>query len=233
MIEGQVALITGTRKGVGKFLAERYSDRGMQVIGCSRGDSEYKNNNYHHFSLDVADEKAVKAMFFEIKKSFGRLDVLVNNAGIASMNFAQLTPMDTVRKIYETNVMGPFLFCREAARLMKKNRFGRIVNMATVAVPFKLEGESIYASSKAALLCLTEILAREFADIGVTVNAVGPTPIKTDLIRSVSKEKIDVLIQRQAIKRIGEFEDVANVIDFFIQPESDFVTGQTIYLGGA
>jgi 3-oxoacyl-[acyl-carrier protein] reductase len=149
------------------------------------------------------------------------------------MNFAQLTPMDTVRKIYETNVMGPFLFCREAARLMKKNRFGRIVNMATVAVPFKLEGESIYASSKAALLCLTEILAREFADIGVTVNAVGPTPIKTDLIRSVSKEKIDVLIQRQAIKRIGEFEDVANVIDFFIQPESDFVTGQTIYLGGA
>jgi 3-oxoacyl-[acyl-carrier protein] reductase len=96
----------------------------------------------------------------------------------------------------------------------------------------KLEGEAIYAASKAAVICLTQILAREFADFGVTVNAIGPTPIKTDLIGGVSPGKLDTLIERQAIKRYGEPRDVIQVIDFFVQPASDFVTGQVIFLGG-
>jgi 3-oxoacyl-[acyl-carrier protein] reductase len=160
------------------------------------------------------------------------LDVLINNAGIASMNSLLLTPAETARKILETNFMGTFIACREAARLMKKHSFGRIVNFATVASALKLEGEAVYASSKAAIVTFTEIAARELAPFGITVNAVAPTPIETDLIRSVGAEKIERLIQRQAIKRIGEFRDVANVIDFFIRPESDFVTGQVIFLGG-
>jgi 3-oxoacyl-[acyl-carrier protein] reductase len=97
----------------------------------------------------------------------------------------------------------------------------------------KLAGEAIYASSKAAIVTLTQILAREFSDYNVTVNAVGPTPVLTDLIRSVPQEKMDVLLRQQAIHRFGEFPDISNVIDFFIKPESDFVTGQIIYLGGA
>jgi 3-oxoacyl-[acyl-carrier protein] reductase len=101
-----------------------------------------------------------------------------------------------------------------------------------VAVPLKLEGEAVYAASKAAVISLTQILAREFADLGVTVNAIGPTPIRTDLIRGVSPEKLDALIERQAIKRYGEPRDVIQVIDFFVQPTSDFVTGQVIFLGG-
>ncbi|MEC7640845.1 MAG: SDR family oxidoreductase [Nitrospinota bacterium] len=233
MPDDRIALITGTRKGIGRHLAQRYAEKGLQVIGCSRRNPEFKNANYHHFCLDVTDEKAVKQMFFDIKKTFGTLHILVNNAGIASMNFALFSPLETVRKIYDTNLVAAFLFCREAALLMKKNRFGRIINLTTVAVPFKLEGESAYASSKAALISLTEILAREFAEFGVTVNAVGPTPIKTDLIRNVPEGKIQTLIDRQAIRRFGEFSDVTNVVDFYIQPESDFVTGQTLFLGGA
>jgi 3-oxoacyl-[acyl-carrier protein] reductase len=128
--------------------------------------------------------------------------------------------------------VGTFLFCREAARLMQKNKYGRIINFSTVATPLKLEGEAIYAASKAAIVSLTEVMAREFAEFGITVNAVGPTPIKTDLIRSVPQDKMDRLIARQAIQRYGTFEDVANVIDFFLRPESDFITGQNIYLGG-
>jgi 3-oxoacyl-[acyl-carrier protein] reductase len=115
---------------------------------------------------------------------------------------------------------------------MQRRRHGRIVNFATVATPLKLEGEAIYAASKAAVISLTQIMARELADFGITVNAVGPTPVATDLIRSVPKNKIDAVIARQAIHRIGEYRDVLNVIEFFVKPDSDFVTGQVIFLGG-
>ena len=223
--------ITGTRKGIGRFLVEPYVAKGFQIVGCSREESDYRHPNYRHYALDVADEPAVIAMFADVRRRFGRLDSLVNNAGIASMNHILLTPKSTVEKILATNVVGCFLFCREGAKLMR-GKGGRIVNFATVATPLKLEGEAIYAASKAAVESLTQVLARELADFGITVNAVGPTPVKTDLIRSVPKDKMDRLIARQAIRRFGEMRDISNVIDFFIHPESDFVTGQVIYLGG-
>jgi 3-oxoacyl-[acyl-carrier protein] reductase len=148
------------------------------------------------------------------------------------MNHILLTPVETARSILETNFIGTFLLCREAAKLMRKRKFGRIVNLASVAVPLKLEGEAVYAASKAAVLSFTQIAAKELASFGITVNAVGPTPIQTDLIKAVPKEKIEKLISLQTIPRPGKLEDVANVIDFFIQPESDFITGQVIFLGG-
>ncbi len=233
MSKGQeVMLITGTRKGIGKFLVEYYVDKGYKVIGCSRSPAEYSFEDYQHFCVDVADESAVKEMFVNIRRSYARLDILINNAGIASMNHLLLTPVRTARNILETNIMGTFLFCREAAKLMMRNGCGRIVNFATVATPLKLEGEAMYAASKAAIVSLTEVAARELAEFGITVNAVGPTPVKTDLIRSVPEEKMNNLIQRQAIQRVGEFQDISNVIDFFISYKSDFITGQVLYMGG-
>ena len=121
---------------------------------------------------------------------------------------------------------------REVAKVMSRARTGRIVNFATVATPLNLEGEAGYAASKAAVESLTRVAARELAPLGITVNAVGPTPVMTDLIRSVPREKMDALIATQAIRRMGEPRDVANVIDFFLSPASDFVTGQVVYLGG-
>lgn len=227
-----VTLITGTRKGLGRVLAEHYLALGHHVVGCSRGDSDLKHERYAHFEADVIDEAAVKRIFAHIRKQHGKLDHLINNAGIASMNHTLLTPLSTVQEIFDTNFKGTFLFCREAARVMQKKGYGRIVNMTTVATPLRLEGEAIYAASKAAVLNLTQVLARELAPFGITVNAVGPTPVKTDLIKSVPKEKLDALLARQAIPRFGEPSDVVNVCDFFLRRESDFVTGQNIYLGG-
>jgi len=229
----KVMLITGTRKGIGRHLAERYAAQGWHVVGVSRGKADWKLDGYEHHELDVADEKAVKQLFLDVRKTHGRVDALVNNAGIASMNHVLLTPLATMQSIFATNVFGTFLFCREAARLMSSAKVkGRIVNFATVATPLKLEGEAAYAASKAAVVSLTEVLARELAPLSITVNAVGPTPIETDLIRSVPKAKMDALIARQAVPRMGTMDDVSNVIDFFLREESDFITGQVVYLGG-
>ena len=225
-------LITGTSRGIGNYLANYYLNLGYTVFGCSRNDIRLPQENYFHFSLDICDELNVKKMFYKINSEFGGIDILINNAGIASMNHSLLTTIDTVKNILNTNYTATFLFCREAAKLMQKKKFGRIVNFSTVAFPLSLDGEAIYASSKAAVVSLTKILAKEFAPLNITVNVVGPTPIKTDLIKSVPDEKIKAVVNKQAIKRLGEFKDVANIIDFYIKDDSDFITGQEIYLGG-
>lgn len=232
MTDKLVVLITGSRKGIGRQLSEYFLTLGHQVIGCSRSESDLEHINYTHYCLDVADEGAVKNVFSAIRKNFGKLDVLINNAGVASMNHLLLTPGSTVDKLFQTNFKGTFLFSREAAKLMQKNRFGRIVNFSTVAVALDLEGEAIYAASKNAVEQLTRVMAKEVGGLGITVNCVGPTPIDTDLIRAVPKNKIEELIAHQAVRRMGTFGDVINVIDFFINPKSDFISGQTIYLGG-
>lgn len=228
----EVMLITGSRKGIGRFLAEHYVKRGYLVEGCSRKPVDWHSDGYRHHCVDVTDESQVRAMLTDIRRRHGRLDVTLNNAGIASMNHALLTPLAMAQKIVTTNLLGTFLMCRESAKLMAKNRFGRIVNFSTIAVPMQLEGEALYASAKSAVEMLTKILAREFAELGITSNAIGPTPIPTDLISAVPGEKMDRLIERLPLRRPGTFQDVSNVVDFFISRSSDSITGQVIYLGG-
>ena len=225
-------VITGTRKGIGKEMAEHYLAEGWQVVGCSRGEGSIEHDHYQHFARDVRDEDAVIAMARTIKTSHGNVDALLNNAGIASMNHALLTPASTVNRILQTNVVGTFLFCREMSKLMRRTNNGRIINFTTVAHPLNLEGEAIYAASKAAVESLTRILARELAELKITVNAIGPTPIETDLIRGVPQEKMDALLARQALGRMGKVRDVINAVDFYLREESDFITGQVLYLGG-
>jgi 3-oxoacyl-[acyl-carrier protein] reductase len=228
----RVLLITGTSRGIGRGLAEYYLAKGDFVCGCSRAPAAFEHPGYSHFELDVSNEKAVVAMVRATMRLHGRIDGLMNNAGIASMNHALLSTAATAQAIFATNFHGTFLFCREVAKAMVRRKTGRIVNFATVATPLRLEGESLYAASKAAVESFTQVFARELGPAGVTVNAIGPTPVPTDLIKSVPRAKMDALLARQAIRRFGAISDVINVVDFFLLPQSDFVTGQVIYLGG-
>ena len=227
-----VMVITGTSRGIGRHLACYYCSNGYRVVGCSRSEPEKAPGGYEHYRLSVDDENDVIHMIASVARRYGRIDVLVNNAGIASMNHSLLTPLSTVSEIFSTNVFGTFLFVREVAKVMSHRRCGRIVNFTSVAAPLNLEGEAAYAASKAAVESLTRILARELAPFNITVNAIGPTPLPTDLIKNVPRNKIDDLLKLQAIKRLAKHADIANVIDFFIREESDFVTGQVVYLGG-
>lgn len=232
MTERQVVLITGTRKGIGRYLAEHYARQGYIVEGCSRGDPEWEAENYTHHNVDVAEEAAVKAMISNIARRHGRLDIVLNNAAIASMNHVLLTPAATANRMLEVNVTGTMLVCRDAAKVMMRRRYGRIINFTTIVAPIALAGEAIYAASKSAVVTLTRILAFELGQWGITCNSFGATPIMTDMIRGVPQAKIDAVVSGLAIKRLGTYEDCANVCDFFIRPESDNITGQVLYLGG-
>lgn len=227
-----VIAITGTRKGIGNDLANYYLEKGFIVAGCSRKKSSIEHKNYRHFTLDVADESLVKDMVNSVKKEFGKIDALINNAGIASLNHSLTTPYDTIKSIFETNMFGTFLFIREVAKVMVRKKYGRIINFSTVAAGIRLEGEASYAASKAAVANFTQTVAKELGDFGITVNAIAPTPVKTDLVRNVPEDKLDKLFEYQAIKRFGTFEDIKNLIDFFLRDESNFITGQIVYLGG-
>jgi 3-oxoacyl-[acyl-carrier protein] reductase len=230
-LKDQVALVTGASRGLGRFLAERLVQLGATVVGCSRTLPE-GDTTFRHVPLDVTDEAAVTAGVGALAREYGRIDIVVNNAGIASMNHSLLTPAATVERLLRTNFTGAFLVSREAARAMQRRRYGRIVNVGTVAVPMKLAGEAAYAASKSALVTWSQIFAREVAELGITVNVVAPGPLDTDLIRNVPKATIDALVAGMPLKRRGTLEDVANVVEFFCRPESDAITGQILYLGG-
>ena len=231
MVDQQRIVITGASRGVGAELRDYYLSLGCYVVGCSRSEVEFSHQRYQHYAVDVAKEESVVDFFFALKAS--TVDVLINNAGLATMNHLLLTPGASIDTVLDTNLKGAILCTREAAKIMGRKGYGRIVNLTSVGVPMRIAGESIYVASKAGLESFTRTAAKELADFGITVNALGLSPIHTDMIAGLPQEKLDTVLAQQAIARYAELKDIANAIDFFIQAESDFVTGQVLYLGGA
>jgi 3-oxoacyl-[acyl-carrier protein] reductase len=232
MSQARNILITGSSRGLGKALAEHYLNTGDNVYGCARSEGTIEHDNYYHYQVDIASPEDVKNLFISLRKEIRQLDAMINNAGIASMNAFALTPVESFQKIFDINVQGTFLFCQKAFGLLKRSPHPRIINMSTVAVPLQLEGESIYAASKSAVETLTRIIAKEYGGFGITCNAIGPSPIETALIKGVAKDKIAKLVKRQAVQKMATEEDVINLADFFLRPESNMISGQVIYIGG-
>lgn len=232
MTTNKTILITGTSRGIGRQMAKYYADQGYQVAGCSRSPADFKLKNYFHYQVDVSEEVQVKRMVLDVEKKYKSIDILINNAGAASMNHFILTPLSTVQKLMAANFTGTFLFSREAAKIMMKNKWGRIINFSTVAVPLHLEGEAVYASMKSAIETSTKVMARELAKFNITCNVIGPAPVETDLIKNVPKEKIDKIVNLLSLNRLCTWEDIVHVADFFISESSSYVTGQVVYLGG-
>ena len=184
--------------------------------------------NYLHFYADLAEVQSIPGLISPINE----LDICINCAGIAKMNHSITMPVETAVNIFMLNSLATFMVSRECAKKMMAKNHGRIVNFSTVAVPLALDGECIYAASKASIENMTRVLAKEFGRYGITVNCVGPNPVQTDLIKGIPEHKIDKIIGSQAIKEYSTISDICNIVDFFCSDQSHMITGQTIYLGG-
>ena len=234
MTKRRVMVITGTRKGIGKYLAEYYAEKEFYVVGCSRGDVDFELDNYQHFCLDVSEESSIKRMFTEIRKKYGRLDILINNAGVNyALSPVLLIPYESAMKTIKINLLGTFLMSREAAKIMMKKSFGRIINFGSMAVKHEVKGEAIYTASKAAIVSFTRVIAKEFYSYGITCNVISPSAIDTDLMKNVNNDALHEVLSRNTIPDLGKFEDVSHTIDWLIRSKSVAITGQNIYLGGA
>lgn len=183
------ALITGTSQGLGLALAERLLADGWIVHGFARGKQTLTHERFSAHVVDITDEAAVRAAVATIAET-GRIDLLINNAGAASMNALLLTPGETAERLMRVNYLGTFHCLQAVGKVMVRQRAGRIVNVTTVAVPLSLEGEAAYVASKAAVEALTKVAAKELASSGVIVSAVGFGPIDTALTRAVPKASL-------------------------------------------
>lgn len=234
MADQQVILITGSSKGIGKYLAAYYSERGFAVVGCSRSpgaNAELKN--YHHIAADIRVEADVIGMMATIREKFGRLDVAMNNAAInPALSLALMTATSAASDAFNTNVIGTFTVSREAAKLMMRKKFGRIINFSSMAAKHEVSGEAIYSASKAAIHSLTRVMAKELYASGITCNVIAPSALDTDMMSAVQCDALKEVLARGAIPHVGEFADISNTIDWLIRPESKAVTGQIIYMGG-
>ena len=227
-------MITGSRTGIGRSLAEHFLASGHDVVGCGRKPSAVDHPRYRHHQADLTDAAQIKRMFREIRTEHGHLDALINNAGTSTMNHFMTTPDDVTRNIFDLNFFAVLDCCREAVKLLRKSDepSPAILNVSTIAVPWALEGHLAYSASKSAVEQLVRVMSKELAAFGVRVNAVGLPPVRTVLTRSVSQSKIDALIARQAIPRMCTVDDITGPVEFLIGPQSAFVTGETVFLGG-
>jgi 3-oxoacyl-[acyl-carrier protein] reductase len=231
--QNTVIVVTGARKGIGMAIAEYFLSQGAKVIGLSRGQASIQDENYTHFSVDVGKAKEVQDIFFKISKSFEHIDIVINNAAVLTSQYSLIMPAASAQAMVDTNLLGTFYVSREAAKIMKKKKKGRIINIGSMAASLEPIGDSIYAACKAGVSILANVMSKEFSSFNITCNTLGITAIETDMLLQISdKGKVDAIIKNLPVPRYAEQDDIFNVIDFFASDRSSYITAQTIYLGG-
>lgn len=238
---GRSVIVTGSSRGIGRAVALRLAADGFAVTVNYAGNRAAAEEVVARVAAaggravavgaDVAKADDVVRLFDETERAFGRVDALVNNAGVMVTKPVAETDDATFDRVFATNVRGVFLALREAARRLPRG--GRVVNFSTSSTPLGLPGYATYCASKAAVEVYTAILAKELRGRGVTVNAVAPGPVGTDLfLEGKSPEQIDRLAKLNPFERLGEPDDIARVVSFLLGPDGAWVNGQTLRANG-
>ena len=236
MYKDKVVLITGASRGVGFEITKHFIENNATVIGLSKGNSNYKHECYHHFSVDLADPELITNCFRkEIGKQFKKIDIVINNAAVMTSQYAMIMPIKNAVEMVNVNLLGVFFVSREAAKLMRTKEPGRIINIGSMASSLEPIGDSIYAATKAGISSLANVLSKELSSLNITCNTLGITAIETDMLNSHTANaqvKIKEIINSLPIPRMATIDDILNVIDFYASDRSSYITAQTIYLGG-
>ena len=243
LLQNKVAVITGANRGIGKCIAEKFAENGANIIVCMRSISPETaewikelrgkfNISINPVIVDLSDERVVKASIQEIFKISKKVDVLVNNAGIASGSLFQMTPVSEIRKIFEINFFSQIALSQGIAKIMIRNKSGSIINLSSTAAFISDPGTLAYGSSKAAFSRATQSMASELGSYNIRVNAIAPSVTKTDMYEQMSVDAREKLISSSALKRAAEPEEIAKVAVFLASELSSFVTGQVIRVDG-
>jgi len=230
MYKNKTVLITGASRGVGTRLAEHFLNFGAKVIGIHIGDAEIDNINYEQYEVDLNYPEQIMYAISLIRERNNCIDIVINNAAVLTSQYSLKMKIEDAIAMVQVDLLAPFIVARESAKLMKDG--GQIVNISSMAVALEPMGDSMYAACKAGLNKMSNIMAKEFAGFGITVNTLAISAIDTDMLRQLNKEKVDKVIAGLPLPRYATMEDITNVIDFFCSPKSNYITAQTIYLGG-
>jgi len=242
MLEGKIMLVTGASRGIGRATALLAAENHAQVIVNYNASEDAANeltdliakNGFSAVKIkaDVSKEEEVKRMFKEIKSSFGRLDILVNNAGVMYNNLLMMTPIAELDRMIDINCKGTYFCSQRASKMMMKQNFGRIINISSIVGTHGNNGQTAYSASKSFIIGFTSSAAKELGRYNITVNAIAPGVIETDLTKDLKPEIKNSMIENVALGRIGTPEDIAKVALFLASPLGDYVSGQIIGVDG-
>lgn len=241
-LSGRVALVTGASRGIGRAVALALAEEGVTVhinyrsqadaAQKTREDIDARGGTAHLAPFDVSNADEVKGGIKALLDQSGRLDILVNNAGITRDTLVPVMKESQWNEVIQTNLTGTFLLTKAAVRPMMKARFGRIVNMTSVAGQYGNPGQSNYSAAKAGIIGFTRSVARELADRNITANAVSPGLIDTDMAEGISPEIRSGIIQKIPLGRIGAPDEVADAVLFLVSDHAQYITGQVIGVNG-
>lgn len=242
MLTGKIAVVTGASRGIGRAIAKKLASEGAVVVINYNGSKEKaeevkaeieeKGQSARIYQCDVSDFAACEAFIQDVIREFGRIDILVNNAGITKDGLLMKMSEEDFNKVIDTNLKGAFHTVRFASRQMLKQRSGRIINMASVVGVTGNAGQANYAASKAGVIGLTKAAARELASRGVTVNAIAPGFIETDMTEVLSEKVKEATAAQIPLGRFGCPGEVAALVSFLASEEAGYITGQTIHVDG-